>query len=482
MRLHAIFRYVGLVLLFNAAFLAIAAGVSWYDADAALFPLLYTAIISFLFGIFPLIFAPPTYDISNKEGLVIVISSWLLSCLVGMLPYLLWGGDFSVTNAWFESVSGYTTTGSSILTDVEALPRGLLFWRAATHWIGGMGIIVFVLAVLPNMGLAGMMLYRSEVSHHTMDKFRFRTRRAAQILISVYLGLTLIETVSLLFCGMNLFDAVTHSFATIATGGFSTRNASIAYYHSVAVETVILVFMVISGIHFGLLYAVLKKNIREVWQSSIVRYYLITLGIGVLLTTLNTHGRVYSDWFTALRQSAFQIVSVGTSTGFATTDTNPWPPLAHVLIIFFTLQCACAGSTSGGIKTDRIVLFWKTIVKKVRQFLHPKAIIPVTIDRSPIDPNALEMSVLYVSVYLVIVFFTTGLLTLLGVDGLTAFSGSAAAMGNVGPGLGAVGSVFNYSQIPALGKWLLTVNMILGRLEIFGVIIFLSPETWQKLR
>ncbi len=482
MRLHVIFRYDGLILLLNGAFLTISACISMFGSDSALFPLAYAAIISLLFGIFPLIFIPATYDISNKEGLVIVISSWLLSCLIGMLPYILWGGDFTVTNAWFESVSGYTTTGSTILQNVEALPRGLLFWRASTHWIGGMGIIVFVLAVLPNMGMAGMMLYRSEVSHHTMDKFRFKTKRAAQILISVYFGLTLLETIILAFSGMSVFDAITHSFATIATGGFSTKNASIAYYNSAVIDWVIIVFMVISGIHFGLLYAVFTKSIRRILQSSVVKYYLLALLIGVIVTTISNYGTQYSSWLTSLRFSAFQVISVGTSTGFATADTNPWPSLTHILIIFFTLQCACAGSTSGGIKTDRIILFWKTVVKKVRQFLHPKAIIPVSIDKSNIDPNVLELSVLYISIYLMVVFITTILLTAMGVDSTTAFTGSAATMGNVGPGLGLVGTVHNFSQIPAAGKWLLTLNMFLGRLEIFSVIIFLSPETWQKLR
>ncbi|MFH1853161.1 MAG: potassium transporter TrkG [Candidatus Neomarinimicrobiota bacterium] len=435
MRIHVILRYVGLIILLNAVFLFIAALISFTDSGSDQFPLVYTAIIALLFGIFPLIFIPPSIDISNKEGLAIVVSSWLTSAVIGMLPYLLWGGEFSLTNAWFESVSGYTTTGSTILSDIEALPRGLLFWRATTHWIGGTGIIVFVLAILPFMGVAGMVLYRSEVSHHTMSQFRFRTRQAAQILLSVYIGLTVAEIVTLVLAGMGLFDAVTHSFATIATGGFSTRNLSIAYYDSIPIEVIIIIFMIISGIHFGLLYSVITKSVRKLMHSAILKYYLLALLAGTIIVALKLHFDQAIPWGTAFRWSAFNIVSVGTSTGFASTDTNLWPPLAKVLIIFFSLQCACAGSTSGGIKVDRIVLFVKAMQRKMLQFLHPSAIIPVTLDKSKIDVNALEMSVLYISVYMFVVFISTALLAAIGVDVITAFSGSVATMGNVGPGL-----------------------------------------------
>jgi trk system potassium uptake protein TrkH len=442
-------------------------------------PLLYAALVAALFGAFPLIFVPSTTSITNKEGFIIVVFGWLLSCTVGVLPYVLWGGEFTLTNGWFESVSGFTTTGSSILTNVEALPRGLLFWRSATHWIGGTGIIIFVLSVLPSMGKAGMILYRTEMSPLASDNFLFRTRRTLHILVSVYVGLTAAETLCLLFCGLDLFDAVTHAFGTIATGGFSTKNASIAHFSSLPVEIAVMVFMVLSGIHFGMLFAAASGRIEDVRRSPIVRYYLAALLLGIALTTVSLHGRVYGDWWDAVRYASFQILSQGTSTGFATADSSVWPPFAQLMIIFFTLQCACAGSTSGGIKADRIVIFWKAVLRRIRSIQHPSAVITVKLHRVSLPDDLVEVTLLFIALYMGIVFLTTLVLSFLGVDALTAFSGSVATMGGVGPGLGKVGSMSNYSAIPALGKWALTANMLLGRLEIFSIIIFLMPRSWE---
>lgn len=479
MRLPVVLRYVGFVLLLDAAFLFVASMISLYEGDTALMPLLYATFVTALFGAFPLIFVPSTTTMTNKEGFLIVVFGWLLSCTVGLLPYVLYGGEFTLTNAWFESVSGFTTTGSSILTDVEALPRGLLFWRSATHWIGGTGIIIFVLSVLPSMGKAGMILYRTEMSPLAADNFLFRTRRTLHILVSVYVGLTAAETAGLLFCGLDLFDAVTHAFGTIATGGFSTKNTSIAYFNSLPVEIVVMVFMVLSGIHFGMLFVAASGKIEEVWKSPIVRYYLAALLIGIGLTTVNLHGRIYGDWWEAVRYASFQIISQGTSTGFATADSSIWPPFAQLAIIYFTLQCACAGSTSGGIKVDRIVIFWKAILRRIKSIQHPSAIITVKLHRVSLPDDLVEVTLLFIALYLGIIFLTTLLLSFLGVDALTAFSGSVATMGGVGPGLGSVGSMGNYSAVPDLGKWALTGNMLLGRLEIFSIIVFLMPRSWE---
>jgi len=479
MRPAIILRYSGLILVFDALFLAISSIISAFYSDSALLPLLYSAVISALFGVFPLIFVPAPKDISNKEGFFVVICSWLLSCLVGSLPYVLWGRDFTLTNAWFESVSGFTTTGSSIIKNIEVLPLGLLFWRSATHWIGGIGIIIFALSVLPAMGRTGMVLYRTEMSSLAMENFRRSTRETVKILAIVYTGLTVCEAIGLLACGMNWYDAVTHSFATIATGGFSPKNASIAHYQSISVEMVILVFMVLSGLHFGLLFGAVRGNVAGLWRSSIVRYYLLALAIGVIIVTFSVHGHSFPSWNEALRFAAFQVVSLGTSTGFATTDTALWPPLAKLVMIFFTLQCACAGSTSGGIKFDRIVIFWKGLLRMINKMRHPHAVIAPKIDGVVVHDDALEAGVLYITLYLGIVFVSSLILTALGVDILTAFSGSAATMGNVGPGFGMVSSMSNFSQIPDIGKWVLTVTMLLGRLEIFGLILFVTARSWR---
>ncbi|MDZ7330488.1 MAG: TrkH family potassium uptake protein, partial [candidate division KSB1 bacterium] len=394
MRLHIVFRYIGIVFLINAGFLFIAAMISILYSDQALRPLLYSSIVTALFGIFPLIFVPPAKTIRNNEGLAIVVGSWLLSCLVGSLPYVLWGGEFSFTNAWFESVSGYTTTGSSILTNVEALPKGLLFWRSTTHFLGGMGIILFVLSVLPSMGIAGLVLYRSEMSALAQENFGQNVRTTLRILLTIYVGLTLLETLALMMAGMNLFDALTHSFGTVATGGFSTKNESIAYYHSPLIELIIIIFMILSGIHFGVLYSSIFRGSKAIFKSTIVKYYLWAMIFGIMLTTIQLHGTFYHRWIDSLRYAAFQIISIGTSTGFANADSSVWPALAKLLLIFFALQCACAGSTSGGIKTDRMVMLGKAIIKQLKLLQHPHAALAVRIDNRVIHEDVLAMAIL----------------------------------------------------------------------------------------
>lgn len=473
MRPQIIIRYIGITLLFNAIFLFISTAISAYKLDAGLLPLLYSAVVVALIGVFPILFVPPAYDVRSDEGLVIVIFSWLLSPLIGTLPYVLYGGEFTFTNAWFESVSGFTTTGSTILNNIEALPLGLLFWRSTTHFIGGIGIIIFMLAVVPSISQAAMVLYKSEVSGLAVDNFQYRTKKTLQIILVVYVGLVLLETVSLLLLGLDLFDAVTHSFATIATGGFSPKNSSLAFYDSPAVEMVVIVFMVLSGLHFGLIFVAVTGNILKIWKSSIARYYVLAMALGVILVSIDVHGEIYPSWSDAFRHASFQLVSLGTSTGFASADSSIWPPFSILVLIFFTLQCACAGSTSGGIKVDRVIIFFKSVGYQFRRLKHPRAVFVTKVDNSVIDQEVIAASNLYIAVYLGVVFLSGLILTFMGVDIMSAFSGSAAAMGNVGPGFSLVSSLGNFSQIPAAGKWVLSIVMLLGRLEIYSFLMLL---------
>lgn len=474
MRPHVILRYIGIVLLANAAFLAVSAGISWVQNEPAYLELVYSALVALLFGIFPLIFVPSTTHISNDEGLVIVVSSWILSCLVGVLPYVLYGGEFTLANAWFESVSGYTTTGASVLNNIEALPSGLLFWRACTHWMGGMGIIVFVLSVLPSIGQAAMVLSRSEISPLAKNNFRYRTQTTLRILILVYVGLTFFETVALWLCGMTVFDALAHSFATIATGGFSTKNSSIAFYHSFAIEAVISVFMILSGIHFGLLFLAARGKFQAVWKSTAARYYVGALFAGIVLVALSIHGSIYPSWPEAFRHASFQLISLGTSSGFASADSSGWPPFAILIMIYFTLQCACSGSTSGGIKVERIAIMLQSIKTRLIRLKHPRAVVSLRFEGAFLNENVLATCLLFICVYLAVVFLSTVSLSAFGVDMLSAFSGSVAAMGNVGPGFGSVSSLANYGHLPASAKYVLTIVMLLGRLEIFGLVLCVS--------
>ncbi len=468
MRIQIIARYLGIVLLFNALFMFISAAISAIGGDGGILPLLFSGFVTALLGIFPLVFVPATYDVRKEEGLAIVVAGWLFSSLIGTVPYILWGGEFTFTNAWFESVSGFTTTGSTILNNIEALPAGLLFWRSTTHWLGGIGIVIFVLAIVPTVGQTAMVLYKAEISDLAVDNLQYRTQKTLQVLLVVYVGLTILETVSLMICGMSLFDAVTHSFATVATGGFSPKNLSVAYYNSPAIETVIMIFMILSGLHFGLIFVAISGAGGKLWESTIVRYYLLALLIGIVLISINVHGRIYDSWGAAFRYASFQLISLGTSTGFATTDTALWPGFSILILIFFSLQCACAGSTSGGIKVDRIVIFWKAVAARFKRLRHPRAVIVMKVDASVIGPDLIEASLLYISLYLGIVFISSLLLALMGMDIMSAFSGTVAAMGNVGPGFSTVSSMSNFANVPEAGKWVLSLVMLLGRLEIFG--------------
>ncbi|MBN2350819.1 MAG: TrkH family potassium uptake protein [Bacteroidales bacterium] len=473
MRLHTISRYVGLLLLVNALFLGIGMIISIINHDSGTYPLMYSMLVTVIFGWFPMIYVPPAQNISKNEGFLIVIFGWLITCLVGALPFVLWGGEFTFTNAWFESVSGFTTTGSTILNDIEALPMGLLFWRSSTHWLGGIGVVMLSLVILPNIGHARFVLLRTEMSEVAESNFRYQTKRVLKILLIVYVGLTVAETILLWIFGMDLFDALMHSFATIATGGFSTKNLSIYYYHSVAIEVIIMVFMVLSGIHFGLLFATIIRRSTNIFNSVVVRYYVLSMLVGILFVSLNVHGKVFPGFFESLRYASFQVVSLGTTTGFATIDTKLWPAFSQLILIFFTLQCACAGSTSGGIKVDRIVILLKSIQLNIKRIHHPRAIFTLKLENHIIEDEIIKNAVVFIVLYLLIVFFSGVALTSLGMDSMTALSASAATMGNVGPGFGGVSSMGNFHNVPELGKWILSANMLLGRLEIYGFIALL---------
>lgn len=479
MRPHTIIRYIGLVLLLSAALMFVSFIISLVNADSGQIPLLLSCVLTALIGVFPMVFVPPTNQISHKEGYVIVVLSWVIICFFGMLPYVLWGGEFSFVNAWFESVAGFTTTGSTILNDIEALPKGLLFWRSATHWLGGMGIILFMLIIVPALGKARMSLSRLEMSPLAKTNFHYKTNKTLRVVVLVYLGLTLTQTVLLYIFGMDLFDAVTHTFGTVATGGFSTKNASIGYYNSVPIEITTIVFMFLAGMHFGVLYSAFTLKSNKWYKSSVVRFYAISIAVGILVVTFSVWGSGYNSFPQALRYAAFQVVSISTTTGYGTADTTLWPPFSIMILIFFTFQCACAGSTAGGIKVDRVVIFFQTLKRQVLKLQHPQAVIPVRVDGAPVDDETVDSVLLFIVLYILILFINGVALTAMGVDITTAFSASAATISTVGPGFGEVGSASNYAMIPDFGKVLLTVNMLLGRLEIFGLMLIFFMKSWR---
>jgi len=479
MRKTIIFRHLGLILLFNSFFLFISAAISGVLDETSFIPLLYSALIAMLFGVFPLIFVDRTYDIQSKEGIFIVVSGWGISCLVGMLPYILWGGEFSLVNGWFESVSGFTTTGSSILNDIEGLPTGLLFWRSSTHWIGGIGIILFALLIFPKSGTARHTLIRSELSDMSTKSFRTKTSSILKVILYIYVGLTVLEVICLSIAGMSLFDAITHSFGTIATGGFSPKNTSIAHFDSLTIEVIIMVFMVLSGMHFGLHFATITGKRRNLFTSAVVKYYLIFLIIGIGLVTLKLYLSDFGTWQESLRYGSFQVISLGTTTGYATIDTAAWPPFTQLILIYFSIQCACIGSTSGGLKFDRILMLLKSIKKQVQVFIHPQAVIVKKIDKIKISNEMEQFFLTFTALYLVVILISTFINTFLGVDLMTSFSASVATIGNVGPGFAGVSSLGNYADLPSLSKFILTITMLMGRLEIFSILSLFYLRSWR---
>lgn len=481
MRLDVVLRYVGIVMLFIAAFLLLSAGISYFNnMDSAFYPLLLSALLTTLLGIFPLIFVERQEQLTTKEGFCIVVGAWLLACVVGTFPYLIWGGEFSLINAWFESVSGFTTTGATILNDIESLPRGLLFWRMSTTWIGGIGVVMFVLVILPSMGRNKLTLTNLELSSLARDNYRYRTQTIVRILLGVYVGLTAASMLLLKLAGMNWFDALSHAMSVCATSGFSTKNASIAYFNSPAIDWVLIFAMAAAGLHFGLIFATVTGRRNNLFRSEVARWYFGMLFLcGFLIAVSLFAADRYPAFSVAFREGLFQFVSLVTTVGFATADTNQWTSFAIVLLLFGSLVCACAGSTSGGLKINRLILSLKMIRARLSQQQHPNAIIRIRLDGAIQDREALHSVPVFIVTYLLLTLIGTVFGTMLDVDLMTSFSASIASIGNVGPGFGAVGSMDNFSALPAAFKLSNSLLMLFGRLEIFGLIQLFFIKWWR---
>ncbi len=481
MRVSIILRYIGTVMLCVSAFMMVSAGISYMNnVDSGFYPLLLSSLLTLTLGAFPLLFVPRAKSISNKEGFTIVVGSWVLASVVGMFPYLIWGGEFSLINAWFESVSGYTATGATILNDIQYLPQGLLFYRTSSNWLGGVGVVMFALVILPSLGTSRMSLSNVELSSLAKDNYRYRTQIIVRILLIVYVGLTIATTLALKLAGLRWFDALNHAMSACATAGFSTKNASIAFYDNVAVELILAGAMLISSLHFGLIYATFIRKGNNVFRSEVVRTYLSIIAIATLLVATSIFGaNIYTDIWEALRHSFFQVVSLITTTGFATADTNLWTPFAIVVLIFVSVVCACAGSTSGGMKVDRLLIFCKILMAKIRRQQHPNAIIRIRVDGVVQDAEMLNGVVVFIVTYIGLIFFATFTNTLFGQDLMTAFSSAVACIGNVGPGFGEVGSMGNFADIPVILKLQNSILMLMGRLEIFGFIQLIFLKWWR---
>lgn len=470
-----------MVLQFIAAFMLAAAGVSMHNNyDSGFYPLLLSAIITALLGAFPMIFTDRSEEVKTKEGYAIVVGSWLVACIVGAFPYLIWGGEFNAINAWFESVSGFTTTGASILNDIEFLPQGLLFWRSASAWIGGIGVVLFALVILPSMGHSRHMLSSQELSSIAKDNFHYRSKVIIRIIIFVYVCLTIITTLLLKYAGMNWHDAVNHAMTSCGTCGFSTKNASIAFYDSPAIELILMGAMVLSGIHFGVLYATITGKRNNIFRSEIVRVYIGMMAVISLIIAISLlSADIYSSFGEALRHASFQVASITTTSGFATADTNTWTPVAIILLIFCTVVCGCAGSTSGGLKVDRLVISTKVIRNRIRIQQHPNAILRVKVGGVTQDSATQNLVTTFIIAYILLALMGTFVFALFGCDLSTSFTAAIACISNVGPGFGEIGSMDNFADLPSTLKFTSTLLMLVGRLEIFGFIQIFFLNSWR---
>ena len=482
MNLRIIVRFTGTLILFLGLSMAGPVLVALLFKDGSVYGLSLSALITALTGLIILIFTrnPGSRQLSSRDGLAIVTLGWVMAGLFGTLPYILCGTIPEFTDACFESISGFTTTGASILNEIESLPPGILFWRSLTQWLGGMGIIVLSIAILPYLGIGGMQLYKAEVPSPVVDKLKPRISETAKTLWKVYVLFTCVEILLLSVGGMSLFDAVCHAFCTMPTGGFSTKNGSIAQYNSVYFDSVIIVFMLLAGINFSLHYRLIKGDTRVFGRDSECRVFLILVAVFIIIITLNIHGPVYASLAQAFRDAAFQVSSIITTTGFVTADYATWPALSQLILLISMFLGAMAGSTGGGIKIMRIVLLARHGYHQIFRIIHPRAVTTLKLNGLPVPEEILSsiwgFFILYIGIFVTASLVMAGL----GLDFVSSFASVAASLGNIGPGLGVVGPVENYSTIPVAGKWVLVLCMLLGRLEIYTVLALLAPAYWRK--
>ncbi len=481
MNLKIIFRVLGFLLVVEgvAMLLALAISLLYGEHDISAF-IISSGINLFLGGAIVLGTSKAKKDIGKREGFIIVSMVWIVFSFFGSLPYILSGSIPSFTNAFFETMSGFTTTGSSILNDIEALPHGILFWRSMSQWLGGMGIIVLSLAILPVFGIGGMQLFMAEVPGPTPDKISPRIKQTAKTLWKIYMAFTLAETLLLWAGGMTLFDAINHSFTTMATGGFSTKQASVAYWSSPFIQYVIILFMFLAGTNFTLSYFAIKGKFAIVFKDEEFKYYaFFILGftalifIGLLITTQLGIEQAFRD-------SLFQVVTIITTTGYATADYLTWAPVLTMLIFILFFFGGSAGSTGGGIKIMRIVVLLKNGYYELKRLIHPHAIIPVKFNKHSVDTKIVTNVLAFFIIYLVIFAISTVIFTLIEPNMESSMGAVATCLGNIGPGLGSVGPADNFHHIKPIGKWFLSFLMLLGRLELFTVLVLFSPSFWKE--
>lgn len=475
-------KIMGFLLFIEAGFLTLCTVLSAFYQEPDLPAFIISTLITAVIGI-PLTYVGKKAErkLSRRDGYVVVTFAWIIFSLFGMLPYYISGYIPNITNAFFETMSGFTTTGASILNDIEALPHALLFWRSMTQWIGGMGIVIFTIAVLPIFGVGGIQLFAAEATGPTFDKVTPRIDVTAKWIWTIYLGLTIAQTVLLMAGDMPLFDSVCHAMTTTATGGFSTKQASIAAFHSPYIEYVVTVFMFLSGINFSLLYLLfLKGSFKRVFGDTEIRWYVKTILFFTLVITVGLLLTSSMELEEAFRRASFLVVSLQTTCGFITADYMQWTPPLWMLTTVITYCGACAGSTTGGVKCIRAVIMARIAKNEFKHILHPNAVLPVRINRLNISSTTKSTVLAFFVVFVILVFLGWFLMMIFGLGFADAYSVVISSLANVGPGIGMCGPAFSWDALPDAAKWLSTIYMLIGRLELFTVLLLLTPAFWKK--
>lgn len=476
----AIVKYIlGFLLRFEAAFLLLpcAAGFLYKEFRAAMI-YLFVSGLCFVCGMTLSRKKPERFELYTREGFASVALGWITLSIFGAFPFVMTGEIPNFTNALFETISGFTTTGASILSDVEVLTHASLFWRSFTHWIGGMGVFVFIMAILPLMGGSTINLMRAESPGPSVGRLVPKVRDTAKILYEIYIGITLIEIVVLCFCRIPLFDALTTTFGTVGTGGFGIRNDSLAGY-SPLVQNVVTLFMILSGINYMFYFYMLHKHVKDAFSIEEIRWYLAVILVSVVVIVFDIH-HMYASVGESTRHAFFQVGSIITTTGFSTVDFNTWPQLSKTILIILMFVGACAGSTGGGMKVSRIVILFKTIRKELSMMIHPRMVKKIKIDQHTLPHEVLRSTNVFVAVYFVILFMSVLLIGVDELDFTTNFTAVAATLNNIGPGLELVGPTQNFSIFSGFSKYILMFDMLAGRLELFPMLIIMLPSCWKK--
>ncbi|MBN2160364.1 MAG: TrkH family potassium uptake protein [Spirochaetes bacterium] len=478
-----IIKFISVLCIILSVFMAAPAGIALYVSEGLpfrAFGITISGVVVLSAIVLLLLRKQRTKFLSTRDGFLIVTLSWIAITVIGAMPFYLSGSIPCFTDAFFETMSGFTTTGASILTDIEALPRSMLFWRSLTHWLGGMGIVVLAVAILPLMGVGGLQLIQAEAPGPTVDRLTPRIAGTAKRLWFIYIGFTAVETLLLLLGGMDLFDALAHTFGSIATGGYSTKNAGVAYFHSAYIEGVITIFMMLAGVNFTLHYRLFTGRLRPIYRDSELKAYLLIMATAIAVVVFSLYGKSYPSIGESLRYASFQVASIMTATGFASADYEQWPLLAQIVLFVLMFVGGCTGSTSGGVKVMRLVVLFKQALNEMKLLIHPRGVFTLKMNGKMVRKNVVYAVSGFFFLYAAVLLAVTAIVASAGHDITTSLTAVLATQGGIGPGFGKVGPMDNYSFFEGYVKWALSFAMLAGRLELYTVLVLFTRSFWKK--